>query len=102
MAVDPTTTAGIGGITFLFLNILGYWYREWRKHRTWRTNGKDLGEIKAKVEGIDEKVGETKIKVAEIQVAVDAQKQQCGTTVERFDNAISKQQEELLKIARGK
>ena len=68
------------------------WIREWKKYRVWRLNGADLKEIKTKLDCVDKKVGETK-------VAVDAQKDQCVNTVNRFDKAISDQNRTLISLA---
>jgi hypothetical protein len=105
MAIELGTVTAYGLIA-LIINGVALWIREWRKHRTWNTNGDDLKEIKedvkttnGKVDCIDKKVGETKIKIAEIKTAVNAQKTQCAVTVERFDKTITGQGKEIIKLA---
>ena len=100
--MQPEAIGGIIGGAFIVINVGGFWFREWKKHRTWRTNGNDLKEIKSKLTCVDKKVGETNVAVAEIRVAVDAQKDQCTKTVLRFDEAIREQQKELLAQAKEK
>jgi len=104
--MTPETIGGIIGGAFVVLNVGGFWFREWRKHRTWTKNGDDLKEIKGqiktvdgKIDCVDKKVGETKLAVAETKVAVDAQKSKCSETVTRFDKAISDQGKEIIRLA---
>lgn len=84
------------------------WIREWQKHKTWSKNGDDLKEIKkdvkdshTKIDAVDDKVGKTNIKIAEVKTAVNAQKTQCASTVKRFDKAISDQGKQILDLARN-
>lgn len=107
--MEPQTSVAIGSGLFVLANVLLFWIREWRKHRTWSANGSDLKEIKEdvkdtneKIDGIEGTVGETKIKVAEIKVAVSTQAKHCKNTVERFDKAITNQGNQLIDIAKGK
>lgn len=100
--MEPESIGAILGGAFVVLNVGGFWFREWRKHRTWRANGNDLKEIKTKLTCVDRKVGETKVEVAEIKVAVNEQKDQCSKTVLRFDAAIQAHQKELMELAKEK
>ncbi|GAG08000.1 unnamed protein product, partial [marine sediment metagenome] len=52
-----------------------------------------------KMEGIDDKVGETIVKIAEIKTAVNSQKSQCRQTVNRFDKTIGEQNQTLIDLA---
>lgn len=105
--MEPQTIVAIGGGLVVVANVLIFWIREWKKHQTWKTNGNDLKEIKedvkltnSKVDCIDEVVGETKIKIAEIKTAVNAQKSTCKATVLRFDKAISDQGKVIIDLAK--
>lgn len=105
--MEPQTVVAIGGGLVVLANVLLFWIREWKKHRTWKANGNDLKEIKedvkltnSKVDCIDEVVGETKIKIAEIKTAVNSQKSQCKATVLRFDKAISDQGKVIIDLAK--
>lgn len=104
--MEPQTGAVIAGAIIVLANVLLFWIREWRKHKTWKKNGNDLKVIKddvkstnEKVECIDEKVGKTIVKMAEIKTAVNAQKSQCATTITRFDKAIGDQNQTLIDLA---
>ena len=88
MDANPMTI----GIILLVINGGVQWIREWRRSSTLKANGKDLKEIKEKLDCVDKKVGETK-------VAVDGQKEQCVNTVNRFDEAIRGQYQEIIKLA---
>jgi len=103
-----TVRAIIAIVAFAVVNTIAFWFREWIKHRTWNKNGKALKEIKAdiksthdKVDCVDKKVGETKIEVAKINVAVNAQRTQCATTVTRFDKVISEQNQTIIGLAKN-
>jgi peptidoglycan hydrolase CwlO-like protein len=94
-------------ITLIISGVLS-WIREWRKHRTWSKNGDDLKEIKedvkmvnGKVEGIDEKVGQTNLKLAEVKTVVTTQAKHCKQTVGRFDKTIADQNKELISLAKN-
>lgn len=104
--MEPSTGATIAGAIFVLANVLLFWIREWIKHKTWSTNGNDLKHIKKdvkstndKVEVIDEKVGETIVKIAAIKTAVNAQKSQCASTIKRFDKAIGDQNQTIIDLA---
>lgn len=106
MEVGTTT---LYAILLLLVNGGVQWIREWRKHRTWSKNGKELNEIKnqlktanGKIDCVDRKMGEAKVKIAEVKTAVNAQKEQCVATVKRFDEALRDQQKELLAQAKEK
>ncbi|KKL75090.1 hypothetical protein LCGC14_2058340 [marine sediment metagenome] len=107
--MEVVSNVTLYGLIALIINGVFLWIREWRKHRTWSANGKDLKEIKEdvkdtneKIDGIEGTVGETQIKVAEIKVAVGTQARHCKQTVERFDKAITNQGNQLIDIAKGK
>lgn len=105
--MEPVSTRTILiAVAFIVLNTAGFWVREWLKHRTWNKNGKVLEEIKAdiksthkKVDCVDTKVGETKIEIAKVKTAVNSQKTQCAATVKRFDDTISKQNQQIISLA---
>lgn len=97
--MEPAIIGAIGGGLFVVANTAVFWIREWRKHHTWNKNGIVLMEITNSIKKMDEKVGETKVKIAEVKTAVDAQKTQCVATVKRFDNAISDQNKTLINLA---
>ena len=108
MPVSPEVGVAIGGGLFMVGNVLVFWYREWKKHKTWAKNGKVLDEIQVsidtvngKVETIDNKVGEQTLKMTEIATTVKEQKSQCTKTVNRFDRAIRDQGKEMLELAKG-
>jgi len=108
MPMSPDGWVAVGGGLFIVGNTLIFWYREWRKNRTWKKNGKALDAIQisidtvnGKVEAIDEKVDETKLKMTQIGTTVNEQKQQCTKTVNRFDRAIRDQGKEMLELAKG-
>ena len=105
MQVSPNQI--IGGAIFIAVNILLFWFREWLKHRTWNKNGKALKEIKkcintvsGKVEEIDEKVGQNVVSLTQIGTTVKEQKQQCKSTVTRFDEAMQTQAGQILDLAK--
>jgi peptidoglycan hydrolase CwlO-like protein len=94
-------------ITLIISGVLS-WIREWRKHKTWSQNGEDLKEIKDdvkitndKIDCLDRKVGEAKVKIGEVVTAVSAQKTQCATTTKRFDKAIGDQNQQIIGLARN-
>jgi len=107
--MEPVTTKTIIAVViFVVVNTLGFWVREWLKHRTWNKNGNALKEIKTdiksthtKIDCVDKKVGETKVKIAEVKTAVDAQKTQCAATVKRFDKTISEQNQTIIGLAKN-
>lgn len=93
-------------ITLIISGVLS-WIREWKKYRTWSKNGEALEEIKTdvkdtndKIDAVDQKVGETNVKIAGIKTAVNAQKTQCTATITRFDKAIGDQNKELIALAK--
>ena len=107
--MEPQTGTAIAGAIFVLANILLFWVREWLKHKTWNKNGKDLTEIKGdikvcadKLTCMDGKMNETTVTIAEVKTAVNAQKEQCGKTVDRFDAAINNQYDHLIKLAKKK
>ena len=59
----------------------------------------DVKSTNDKVEDIDEKVGETIVKIAAIKTAVSAQKTQCAATIKRFDRTIGDQNKELIRLS---
>lgn len=104
--MEPQTGAAIAGAIFVLANVLLFWVREWIKHKTWNANGKNLKEIKddvkstnEKVDCIDEKVGETNIKIAKVGTALAAQAKHCRQTVERFDKTIGDQNKSIIDLA---
>jgi len=99
--MEPAIIGAIGGGLFVVANTAVFWIREWRKHHTWNKNGIVLMEITNSVKRVDEKVGETKVKIAEVKTAVDAQKTQCAATVKRFDKAISDQNLIVVGLAKN-
>jgi len=99
--MEPAIIGAIGGGLFVVANTAVFWIREWRKHHTWNKNGIVLMEITNNIKSVDEKVGETKVKIAEVKIAVDAQKTQCAATVKRFDKAISDQNLIVVGLAKN-
>lgn len=99
--MEPATTI-TGGMIVLIVNGVLLWIREWRKHRTWRSNGDDLNEIKKKIDCVDGKVSKANISLAEVITKVNDQKDQCSKTVARFDRAISDQGKEILELAKNR
>jgi len=105
--MEPVTTRTILiAVIFIVLNTAGFWIREWLKHRTWNKNGNTLKEIKTdiksthtKIDCVDRKVGKTNVELAKVSTAVNAQKTQCVATVKRFDEAISKQNQQIINLA---
>ena len=95
MEVGTTT---LFALAVLIINGGIQWIRELRKGNG---NGKDLKEIKDKIDCVDKKVGETKLKMVEVKTAVGAQKTQCAATVKRFDRTISEQNKELISLAKN-
>ncbi len=95
MEVGTTT---LFALAVLIINGGIQWIRELRKGNG---NGKDLKEIKDKIDCVDKKVGETKLKMAEVKTAVGAQKTQCAATVKRFDKTIADQNKELIALAKN-
>ncbi len=107
--IEPQTAGAVGAGLFAIANVLLFWAREYKKHKTWSKNGKHLTEIKEsvktvneKIEVVDEKVGVTNIKVAEVKTAVNAQRRQCESTVKRFDETIGNQNQTLIDLASRK
>lgn len=100
--MSPETVGIILGSGFAVINVSAFWVREWKKHRTWSKNGKDLTEIKADVKDVKGKVDGVKTDVTKIKTLQDAQTKVCESTVRRFDNALLMSQKELLEIAKGK
>ena len=95
MEVGTTT---LFALAVLIINGGIQWIRELRKGNG---NGKDLKEIKDKIDCVDKKVGETKLKMVEVKTAVGAQKTQCAATVKRFDKTIADQNKELIALAKN-
>lgn len=109
MAVEPQVATAIGVGLVALANVILFWAREYKKHKTWSKNGKHLTEIKksvetvtGKIEVVDEKVDQTTIKIAEIKTAVNSQKRQCEATVQRFDKTIGEQNQTLIDLASRK
>lgn len=100
--MEPETIGAIAGGAAVALHIGGTWIREYRKHRTWRTNGSVLKEIKEDVKEISEKQGEQGEKMASIVTSVNAQKTQCKTTVSNFNRGMELVNQELLNIAKNR
>ena len=88
-------------LILLVINGGALWIRELRKGKITNGNGKQLSEIIEKIGLVDKKVGETKLKIVEINTAVGEQKTQCTLTVKRFDKAISDQNKELISLAKN-
>ncbi len=104
--MEPQTIVAIGGGLVVIANVLLFWVREWKKHQTWKTNGKDLKEIKedvksnnTKIEGVDDKVGQVTVKIAEVKTAVSSQTKHCKQTVQRFDKTIGDQNQAIIDLA---
>ncbi len=107
MPISPEVWIAVGGGLFMVGNVLVFWYREWKKHKTWARNGKALDEIKVsvdnvngKVEEIDDTVGTNTVKLTEIGTTVKEQKSQCTKTVKRFDQAMNTQAGQILDLAK--
>ena len=93
--VDPTLFA----LILLIINGGALWIRELRKGRITSGNGKDLTEIKADIKSVDRKVDGFGLKMVEIKTAVEGQKTNCATTIQRFDKAIGDQNQTLINLA---
>lgn len=107
--MTPQTGAAIAGAIFVLANVLLFWVREWLKQKALSANGADLKEIKddvkltnGKIDCLDGKVGDTKVKIAEIKTALNAQAKHCKQTVTRFDKTIGDQNKELISLAKGR
>lgn len=105
MEVSTTTLYAL--ITLIVSGVLS-WIREWQKHRTWSKNGNDLKEIKDdvkttndKIDCLDKKMGETRVRIGEIKTAVNSQKLQCAATTTRFDKAIGDQNQQIIGLAKN-
>jgi len=97
--MEPESIGAIIGGSFVILNVGGFWFHEYRKHRAWRTNGTDLKEIKSQIRTVDEKVDCIDKAVGETKAVVNEQKAQCKQTVNRFDKTIADQGKEIIKLA---
>lgn len=107
--MTPQTGAAIAGAIFVLANVLLFWVREWLKQKALSANGADLKEIKddvkltnGKIDCLDDKVGDTKVKIAEIKTAMEGQAKHCKQTVTRFDKAIGDQNKELIGLAKSR
>jgi len=63
---------------------------------------KGLKSLTQSVSGIHKRIDDGVIEMAKVQTAMKEQKEQCGKTVNRFDEAITNQQKALLDIAMEK
>jgi len=95
MAVE-LGNATLFALAILVINGGLQWIRELKKGNN---NGKHLKEIKESIGKVDTKVGKTNVELAKISTAVNSQKTQCATTVKRFDEAISKQNQQIINLA---
>jgi peptidoglycan hydrolase CwlO-like protein len=116
MAITPETGGAVAGALFIIANILGFWFREWRKHRTWAKNGESLVKIdekidevkevvaavNGKVENLDDTINGAKNKLTEVRAIVGEQKENCTKTVKRIDSAMAAQSKELIQIAKNR
>lgn len=100
--MTPETIGIIAGSGFAIANVSIFWLREWRKHKTWSANGKDLTEIKKEVKSVSGKMNRVNRDVTIIKTKQSEQTRACDKTVTRFDAAITAQQEQLLEIAKDK
>ena len=96
MAIELGSNTALFALGLLIINGGLQWIRELKKGNN---NGKHLEEIKESIGNVDTKVGETKIEIAKVSTAVNAQKTQCATTVKRFDKAISDQGQQIINLA---
>lgn len=100
--MEPEAIGTIIGGAAVVLHIGGTWFREYRKHRTWRANGKDLKEIKQDVKSVKLKQGEQGEAMAKIGQSLEDQKTHCQTTVNRITRGMSDFNKELLAQAKTK
>ena len=100
--MTPETIGIILGSGVVVINVSGFWYREWRKHKTWKANGKDLTVIKREVKSVGGKMNRANKDITIIKTKQDEQTRMCESTVKRFDTAITSQQEQLVEIAKDK
>ncbi len=77
--MEPAEIGAIIGGAFVTLHIGGTWLREFKKHRTWRSNGKDLKEIKTDVKDVKTEQVDQGKKISAINQSVKSQNEHCKT-----------------------
>ena len=87
------------GLILLIISGGLQWIREWKKGGAEKKNGNALKNINENISNLQNTVGKTNIKMAQIKTAVNAQKTQCEQTVGRFDKTIREQNQEIIKLA---
>ena len=104
--MDPQAAGVIGGGLLIIANVSLFWIREWLKQKALNKNGKDLKVIKDDVKSINGKIGclddkmvKSKIQLAEIKTAVNAQKSNCTATIKRFDKVLGDQNQSIIDLA---
>jgi len=100
--MEPAEIGAMFGGALVVLHIGGTWLREYRKHKTWSANGKDLKEIKGDVKEVKKEQGEQGKKMAVISQSVDDQKMHCHQTVNRISRSMENFNKELLQMAKNK
>ena len=100
--MEPGEIGAMLGGALVVLHIGGTWLREYRKHKTWSANGKDLKEIKGDVKEVKKEQGEQGKKMAAISQSVDDQKTHCHQTVNRITQGMSEFNKELLTQAKNR
>jgi len=79
--MGPESVGAMIGGALVVLHIGGTWLREYRKHRTWRANGKDIGEIKQDVKAVKEEQISQGKEISAMAQSVNDQKENCKVTV---------------------
>ena len=100
--MGPESVGAMIGGALVVLHIGGTWLREYRKHRTWRANGKDIGEIKQDVKAVKEEQISQGKEISAMAQSVNDQKENCKVTVGRITQSMSDFNKELLAQAKNK
>ena len=99
--MDVKIIVALIGLIGLILSNIGMWYREWKKHTSWKTNNGDIGAIKETVGTIDTKMDCIDKKLAIVNTKVGGMKSHCKTTVLRFEKGLETHSQQILDMAKN-
>jgi len=100
--MEPESIGAMIGGALIVLHIGGTWFREYRKHRTWKANGKDIHEINENVKGIKKEQVDQGKEISAMVQNVNDQKEHCKSTVNRITQSIADFNKELLVQAKSR
>lgn len=97
------------GIIVLVLSNIGWWGREWLKHRNWKSkNGQsdvmaaDVKEIKKETKAINNTLIKTNLSMARVQTEVKKQNKHCEITVKSVFKEIGDNRNKIFNLAKEK